>query len=200
MAVWIDRGCSVFAGKSLSRAASTAMRSSSKNCGRFIGTGKPDLSGCGCESRTRLRFGFEGLGGELAIRLLEQDLDTAFGFLELLLAFAGERHAFFKELHGIIERQLRALQAADNFLEASEGFFEVRPFLNRRTHASFRRLREHSTAAARRETNPLSTSTFCSVLGLEDERVFDRRGFGLIGKWRKDRLAIVPIRKLVAVM
>jgi hypothetical protein len=76
-------------------------------------------------SRLVLFFGFEGLGDEFAIGFLEQNFNAAFGFLELFLAFAGELNAFFEEFHGIVESELGALEAADDFLEASEGLLEV---------------------------------------------------------------------------
>ena len=76
-------------------------------------------------SRLGLLFGIEGLGGEFAVGFLQQNFDAAFGVFELLLAFAGERDTFFEEFHGVVERELRAFQAADDFFEASERFLEV---------------------------------------------------------------------------
>jgi hypothetical protein len=44
----------------------------------------------------------------------------------LLLAFTGERHAFFEKLHGIVEGELGAFETADDFLEAGEGELKIR--------------------------------------------------------------------------
>ena len=78
------------------------------------------------ESRFALAFGIERLGGELAIGFFQQDFDATFGLFKLLLAFAGKGHAFFEKLHGIVERELRAFEAADDLFEASEGALKVR--------------------------------------------------------------------------
>jgi hypothetical protein len=77
------------------------------------------------ESRFALAFGIERLGGELAIGLLEQNFHAAFSLFELLLAFAGKGHAFFEELHGIIERELGAFEAADDLFEAGERALKI---------------------------------------------------------------------------
>jgi hypothetical protein len=79
-------------------------------------------------SRFVLALGIERFGGQFAIRFFEEDLDAAFGFFELLLAFAGELDALFEEFHGVVERELWAFEAADDFFEADEGFLEVRLF------------------------------------------------------------------------
>ena len=77
------------------------------------------------ESRFALAFGIERLGGKLAIGLFKQNLDTALGLFELLLALAGKRYAFLEKLHGIIERELRAFKAADDLFEAGERALKI---------------------------------------------------------------------------
>jgi hypothetical protein len=77
------------------------------------------------ESRFALAFGIERLGGEFAVGFFQQDFDAAFGFFELLLAFAGEGHAFFEELHGVVERELGAFEATDDLFETSEGSLKI---------------------------------------------------------------------------
>lgn len=76
----------------------------------------PDLAG----SRLALAFGIERLRGKSAIGFFEQNFDAALGLFELLLAFAGKRHALFEELHGIVERELRAFEAVDHLFQTSE--------------------------------------------------------------------------------
>jgi hypothetical protein len=61
-----------------------------------------------------LGFGIERFGGEFAVGFCKEDFYAAFGFFELLLAFAGEGYAFFEEFHGVVERELRAFEAADD--------------------------------------------------------------------------------------
>src|SRR5580658_5427358 len=151
----MDGGWAVSAGMRRSREASTAMRSSSKKAGRFIGGGeKLQVASCKLKaseearayslqptakrqglgrrsegrpivSRLGLAFGFERFGGEFAVGFFEKDLDAAFGLFELLLAFARESYAFFEELHGIVERKLGAFEVADDFLETGEGTLEI---------------------------------------------------------------------------
>jgi hypothetical protein len=77
-------------------------------------------------SRFFLFFGIERFGGEFAVGFFEKDFDAAFGFFELLLAFALESDTFFKEFHGVVERELRGLEPADDFFEARERTLEVR--------------------------------------------------------------------------
>jgi hypothetical protein len=105
--------------------ASTAMRSSSKKIGSFIirGGSRKRLETPG--SRLALAFRVEGFSGNFAVGFFEEDFHAAFGFLELLLAFAGKGDTFFEELHGIVEGKLWAFEAADDFLEASEGTLEI---------------------------------------------------------------------------
>jgi len=76
----------------------------------------------------RLAFGIEGFGGEFAVRFFEQNFYFAFSFFELLLAFAGELNAFFKEFHGVVEGKLGRFEAANDFFEAGERVLEVRLF------------------------------------------------------------------------
>jgi hypothetical protein len=79
-------------------------------------------------SRFVLALGIEWFGGEFAIRFFEEDFYAAFGFFELLLAFAGKLDAFFEEFHGVVERELWAFEAAHDLFEADQGFLEVRLF------------------------------------------------------------------------
>ena len=71
-------------------------------------------------SRFALAFGIEGFSSELSVRFLEEDFYAAFGFFELLLAFAGKGDAFFEQFHSLVERELRAFEAPHNFLETNE--------------------------------------------------------------------------------
>jgi hypothetical protein len=79
-------------------------------------------------SRLALPFGIERLGREFAVGFFQEDFHAAFGFFELLLAFAGERHTFFEKFHGVVERKLRALEAADDLFEARERALKIRFF------------------------------------------------------------------------
>jgi len=79
-------------------------------------------------SRFGLTLRVKRFGNKFAVGFFEENLDPTFRFLKLLLAFAGEGHAFFKKLHGIIERKLRALQPTHHFFQACERAFEVRFF------------------------------------------------------------------------
>src|SRR5207245_6181050 len=44
--------------------------------------------------------------------------------LQLLLAIARELHAFFEELHGLIQRQIRAFQLAHDLFQARQGLLK----------------------------------------------------------------------------
>ena len=70
-------------------------------------------------------FGLEWLGHEFSIGFLQQDFDAAFGFFELLLALARKLDAFLEKFHGFVERELRALQAPDDFFEAGERLLKI---------------------------------------------------------------------------
>jgi hypothetical protein len=72
-----------------------------------------------------LTFWFEWFCGELAVGFFQKDFDAAFGFFELLLAFAGEGDAFFEELHRVVEGKLGAFEAADDLFETSERALKV---------------------------------------------------------------------------
>ena len=72
-----------------------------------------------------LGFGIEGFRGHLAAGLLEQNFHFALGLLQVFLAIARELHAFFEQLHGIVERQIRALQFADDLFQARERIFKI---------------------------------------------------------------------------
>src|SRR5579863_513104 len=124
--------------RSLSR-ASTAMRSSSKKAGRLIGGGKgsrairaggPPIGRLAFwehaeRSRFALAFRIERLGCKFAVGFFQQNFNAALCLFQLLLAFARKRHAFFEQLHGVVERELRALEAADDLFKASEGALEI---------------------------------------------------------------------------
>jgi hypothetical protein len=139
MAWWIDGGGAVSAGIKRFREVSTAMRSSSKKVGRFIvegigyrgetlgwaPNGRSAFPGDVSRSRLVLAFGIERFGDKSAIGFLQEDFYAAFSFFELLLAFAGKRDAFFEQLHGLVERKLRALETADYFFEARERAFKI---------------------------------------------------------------------------
>jgi hypothetical protein len=76
-------------------------------------------------SRFALAFRIEWLRCEFAVRFFQKDFDTAFGLFELLLAFAGQGHAFFEEFHGIVERKLRAFEPANDLFETSERALKI---------------------------------------------------------------------------
>src|SRR5690242_5224463 len=116
----MEEGCTVAAGRRRSRAASTATRSSSKNGGSFIAAGSKRTPGKQGASRFALSLRIEWFRSQLAIGLFQKDFDAAFGFFKLLLALAREGDAFFEELHGVIQRKLRAFEAANHFFEAGE--------------------------------------------------------------------------------
>src|SRR5712692_5613189 len=109
-----------------SREASTSRRSSSKNEGGFIGAEEWREGRVAKASRLALAFGIERLSGKLAIGFFQENFNAALGFLELFLAFAREGYSFFEEFHGVVERDLRALEAADDFFEAREGTLKIR--------------------------------------------------------------------------
>src|SRR4029077_19615069 len=70
-------------------------------------------------------FGLERLLRNLAVGLLQENLDAALGFFKLLLAFAGELHAFFEKLHGLVERKLGVFEALHHLFEARERALEI---------------------------------------------------------------------------
>src|SRR6266436_9182076 len=96
MAWWMEAGRADSCGRRRSRAASTARRSSSKNAGSFIAAEVGWGMGVGPGSSFVLFLRLEGLGGEFSVGFLQQNLDAAFGFFELLLALAGKRDAFLE--------------------------------------------------------------------------------------------------------
>src|SRR6266849_8004022 len=125
MALWMEGGCVVSSGSRRSSAASTAMRSSSKNAGSFIAAEVGWAMRVAPRSRLVLFFGLEGLGDEFAIGFLQQDFHAPFRFFQLFLALAGKGHAFLKQFHGFVECELWAFQAAHYFLEARQGLLKV---------------------------------------------------------------------------
>src|SRR5207237_3488780 len=104
----MDEGCAGAAGRSFSRAASTARRFSSKNEGSFIARENWRAASGQSASRFGLLLGVERLGGKLAIGFLQKDFHASFRLFELLLALARKRDAFFEKLHRLVQRRLRA--------------------------------------------------------------------------------------------
>src|SRR5205814_10718314 len=104
----MDEGCAVAAGRSFSRAASTARRFSSKNGGSFIARGNWRAASGQSASRLGLLLGIERLGRKLAIGFLQKDFHASLRLFELLLALARKRDAFFEKLHSVLQRKLRA--------------------------------------------------------------------------------------------
>src|SRR2546421_7464267 len=104
----MDEGCAVAAGRSFSRAASTARRFSSKNEGSFIARGNWRATSGQSASRFGLPLGIERLGRKLAIGFLQKDFHAPLGLFELLLALPRKRDAFFEKLHRVVQRKLRA--------------------------------------------------------------------------------------------
>src|ERR1700674_525088 len=99
----MEDGCADSAGRSRSRAASTASRSSSKKAESFIAAGNRGTEGKPDAPRFAPPLGIERLGGELPIGFLQEDFHAAFRLFQLLLAFARKRNAFFEELHRVVE-------------------------------------------------------------------------------------------------
>src|SRR5216684_7967375 len=124
----MEVGCVVPAGSSRSRAASTARRSSSKNGGSFIAEGNLPGTRCRSASRFGLPLGIEWLGGKLAIGFLQEDFHSTLGLFQLFLTLAGECDALFEQLHGIVQRELRAFQAANDFFKTGKRALKVRLF------------------------------------------------------------------------
>src|SRR5260370_4469514 len=124
----MEEGCAVPAGSSRSRAASTVRRSSSKNVGSFISAENWRARGCRSTSRFRLLLGIERLGGKLAIGFLQEDFHSTLRLFQLFLALAGECYAFFEKFHRVVQRKLRAFQAAHDFLEAGKPTLQIRLF------------------------------------------------------------------------
>ena len=125
----MDAGCADAAGMSRSRVASTVTRFSSKNRGSFIARGNWRAAGGGGASRFGLPLRIERLGGGLAVGFLEENFHSPLGLFELLLAFSRKRDALFEQLHGVVQRKLRTLEAADDFLEAGERTLKIRLLL-----------------------------------------------------------------------
>ena len=74
--------------------------------------------------RTLLGLCRKGFRFERAIALAHEDLNLALSLFELSFAVGGELHALFKELDGLLEREVAAFEAAYDGLELLEGFFE----------------------------------------------------------------------------
>ena len=127
MAVWMETGGASAGGSRSPSAASTAERSSSKKSGRFIWS-RLQVSRAAASQSFVLAFRLEWFGRQFAIGFFQQDFDSAFRFFELLLTLAGKLHAFLEKLHGVVERQLRAFQASNDFFQARERAFEIRFF------------------------------------------------------------------------
>src|SRR5216684_2781806 len=125
----IEEGCAVAAGRRRSRAASTAKRSSSKNGGSFIAARNCRAERSGSASRISLPLRIERLGGKLAIGFLEEDFHSPLCLFELFLTLAGKGDALFEQLHGVVQRELRAFEAADDFLKAGKRPLKIGLFL-----------------------------------------------------------------------
>src|SRR5436190_14561559 len=125
MAVWIEGGCVVSAGSNRSRAASTAIRFSSKKGGSFIVGRKPAGQGAHQSSRFRLPLWIKRFRCQFAIRLFQKDFHAAFRLFKLLLTFPRQRDPFFKKFHGLVQRELRAFQSPHNLFEARERALEI---------------------------------------------------------------------------
>jgi hypothetical protein len=125
MASCIEGGGVLDAGSRPSSAASTRCRSCSKKSGSVIEEccGEAGILPWSCGFR--LAFGLEGFGDDSAVGFLEKDFDFAFRFFELLLAFGGKGDSFFKKLHGVVERELRAFECTNDFFETREAPFEI---------------------------------------------------------------------------
>jgi hypothetical protein len=90
-----------------------------------MGAGNRNGEDSAVVSRLALPLRVKRLGGELAIGFLEEDFYAAFRFFQLFLTFTRQRYAFFKQLHGVVQRKLRAFQAADDFFQARKGTLEI---------------------------------------------------------------------------
>src|SRR6266851_3905707 len=121
----MEEGCAVSAGISRPRAASTVRRSSSKNGGSFIAAGNGRAAGCLGASRFSLPLGIERLGGKLAIGFLQEDFHSPLRLFQLLLALARKRDALLKQFHCVVQRELRAFQAPDDFLKTGERALKI---------------------------------------------------------------------------
>src|SRR5260370_5900256 len=123
----MEGGCAFSAGINRSSAASTAVRSSSNNEGRFIGRRVCPRAGTGGEPLGLfLGFGFEWHSGYLTARLLQEKFDLSLRLLQVFLAFTGELYALLKEFHGDIQRKVGALEYSDDCLQTIEGILEIR--------------------------------------------------------------------------
>src|SRR5882724_2787747 len=121
----MDDGGADSAGSCRSRAASTESRSCSKKAGSFIAAENSRTGDSAAASRFTFTFGIKRFGSKLAVGFLEQNFHSAFRFFQLFLAFARESHAFLEKFHGVIEGELRALQAADDFLQSRKGTLKI---------------------------------------------------------------------------
>src|SRR5712692_3686519 len=70
-------------------------------------------------------FGFEGLGDHLPVGLLQQNLHAAFSLFELLLALSRKLDAFFKQLHGFIERELGVFESLRDLFQAGQRALKI---------------------------------------------------------------------------
>src|SRR5580765_5146334 len=101
----MDDGAVMASGSSRCSAPSTDCKSSSKNAGRLIWEAVSRTRMLVSTSRFALAFRIEWLCHQFAVGLLQQNFHFAFGFFQLFLAFAGQRHALFKQLHRFVQRQ-----------------------------------------------------------------------------------------------
>ena len=75
-----------------------------------------------------LGFGIKRFRRHFAAGLFEQNFHFAFGLLQVFLAIARKLHAFFEQLHGVVERKVRAFELANDFFQARQGTFKIRFF------------------------------------------------------------------------
>jgi hypothetical protein len=71
-----------------------------------------------------LGHGLEGFGLESSV-LLQQDLNLAFRFIQLLAAGRGKLHSFFEKDEGLFEGNVTFFQLLDDFVEALETLFKL---------------------------------------------------------------------------
>src|SRR6266446_5403454 len=121
----MEAGCAVAAGSSRSSAASTARRSSSKKEESFIAAGNRRAAGCRGESRFGLPLGIERLSGQLAIGFFQKNFHSSLRLFQLLLALAREGDALFEQFHRVVQRELGALQAADDLLKPGQRALKI---------------------------------------------------------------------------
>src|SRR4051812_37996858 len=71
-------------------------------------------------------FGIKRGWSHFAPGFFQQDFDARFRLFELRLAISRKLHSFLEKLHCLIERQVGALELANDLFEACQALFEVR--------------------------------------------------------------------------